>query len=138
MRLDELFFGRLRLCEEKFRHASSKVASVRQREESLQISRNRRVQGDRGPAGQPALPRVGVGHVRDAGDAQPFDQRFSIGREEESLVFANRAADGAAELIALESGNLLVRRVEEVFRVERRIAMKFEERSGESVLGLSV
>src|SRR5262249_42203567 len=131
--LDEIFIGRLRLCEEIFRHASSKVASVRQWEEGLQISRNRRVQRDRRPAGQPALPRIGVGHGRDSGDAQPFDQRFISG-EEEGPVFANRAADGAPELIALESWNLLIRRIEEVLRVESRIAMKLEERSVESVL----
>src|SRR5262245_3915253 len=131
--LDEMFIGRLRLCEEIFRHAPSKIASVRQREEGLQISRNRRVQRDRGDARQYALPRVRVGHSRDAGDAQPFDQRF-IGGEEECLVLPNRAAEGAAELVALESGNLLIRRIEEVLRVERRIAMKLEERSGDSVL----
>src|SRR5262245_19588250 len=120
-----MFIGRLRLREEVLRHASPKIVSVRQREERLQISWNRRVQRDRGPAGQPALPRVGVRHGRDAGDAQSFDQRFIRG-EEEGLVFANWAADGAAELIALESGNFLISLIEEVLRVESRIAMKLE------------
>src|SRR5215475_445957 len=80
-----------------------------------------------------SFARIFIRYCRQAGDAQPFDQRFICG-EEKGLVLANRAADCAAELIALESGNFLIRRIEEVFRVEGRIAMKLEERSGESVL----
>src|SRR5262249_52307687 len=106
--LEEMFVGRLRFREEEFRHAPSKIASVRQREKDLKKGWNRGGQRDGAPTGHPALPRFSVGHSRDACDAQSLDQAFVSG-EEECFVFANRAADGPAELIALESGNPFIR-----------------------------
>ena len=129
--LVEVLVGRLRVGKQVLRGAAAERAAVGAREQRVEISRNRRVQRDR-PARQHAAPRIVVGHRGDAGDAEPLDQAF-VGAEEERAVAPQRPAEHAAELVAREVGLRLRRRIEEVARVERRVAVELEQRSGVAV-----
>ena len=73
--------------------------------------------------------------VRDGSvvrQTEPFPQAF-ITAEKEQFVFLDRPAQNTAELIALESGNGLVRLVEVVLGIECAVAEEFKPRTMQCV-----
>ena len=77
-------------------------------------------------AGQVAAARVGVGNQVDAGLVQVLAESFVVG-EDERLVLLDRAAQRAAELVALKARHGSA--VEEVARIEGVVAQEFVQRS---------
>src|SRR5439155_6218755 len=74
---------------------------------------------------QNAHSRVVIGNSRDASNSQSLDQRLE--REKiKSLIFLHRTAGRSTELMAVEVRNRLVFWIEEILRVERRVAVKLE------------
>src|SRR5215510_9618917 len=122
--LEEVFVGGLRRRKEVLRDSAAEVAPIRQRKESIEEGHDRRIHG--------SLPRACRGNGRYARHAQPVDQRFER-PEEEGLVSAYGAACGNPELITLERWNRIRSGVEEVFRVDGRIAEELERGAAQLV-----
>ena len=85
-----------------------------------------------GTARQNAAPRIIVRNGGDAGDAETLDEPF-VRAEEERAIALHRTAEDAAELMPRELGLRLRRRIEEVPRIECRVAMELEHRPGIAV-----
>ena len=66
-----------------------------------------------------------VRNGRIVGQTEPLAQAF-IAREEEQFIFLDWSAHNTAKLIALESWNFLVRRIEVVLGVECAVAQEFK------------
>src|SRR5260370_6905463 len=79
-----------------------------------------------------ALSGVAIRNRGSAGTDEAIDQGLE-GPEEESLVFMNRATEGAAELVALEGRDRLGCGVEKILRVQVGVAQELEQRAVELV-----
>ena len=126
-RLDEVLVGRLRAGEQVLGRAAAERPPVGAGEQQVDVRRDRRMQRHRAGR-QNAAPRVVVGHGGDARDAEPLDEAL-VGAEEERAVACERPAGDGAELMAGEIRLGLARRIEEVARVERGVAMELERRA---------
>ena len=98
--LIEMLVSGLLFGEQILRAAVAERAAVGAREQHVEISRHRRMQGDR-TAADDATARIVIRHRGHAGDPEPFDQCF-IGTEEECAIALERAADDAAKLVSRE------------------------------------
>ena len=106
--LPEVLVGRLLHREQILGRAAAEGPPVRVRKERIEVGGNRRMQGDRlGPDDAAA---------RECGEV-------------ERPVLHDRPTSDGAELMTEEIGNRLVRGIEEVFRVERGVAVELESGS---------
>ena len=85
-----------------------------------------------GTACQNATTRVIVWNGGDAGHAETLDEPF-VRTEKERAIALNRPAEDTAKLMPRELRLRLVRRIEEVPRIQCRVAMELEYRPGITV-----
>ena len=129
--LSEILVGRLGPRKEVLCDPASLDWTVRQREQETEVLRNQRVQFQ-GSDDAPVLvrdntvARVLVRHVGDPGHPKAFLDGLERA-EEERLVAANRAAKGPAELVALEGRDGRRCGIEEVLRIQCRIAQVLKQ-----------
>ena len=130
----EVLVGGIQVRVHQFGRAVAEVAAGRDRIQQVEIRPDGRVHSDVHQlalgVGHHALARQRIRQTGEAGDGEPLDQTF-IAAEVEQLVLDDRAADGRAELVALEIGQLAG--VEEVAGVQGRIAMELEYRPANPV-----
>ena len=129
--LPEVLVGRLGRREKVFRSASAERPSVGVWKQRVEVRGDRGVDRD-GSSRQDAHTRVVVRNRRHAGDAEPLDERLER-PEVERLVLCDRPADHRAELMPVEIRNRLVGRIEEVLRIQRRVAIELECRSAHGI-----
>jgi hypothetical protein len=131
--VEVVFRGRSGSAEDILSAAVTKVASVGQRIQSVQIRLNRRIHGDlvesaRGfGIGNFPLPGGNRWHGCYQALPQAFSQAF-IAAEIKRFVLADRATQAGSKLITPERRGRTAR-IEKVSRIESRIAQEFKRRS---------
>jgi len=76
--------------------------------------------------------RQRVRHSSYRGDAQPFAESFIAGKEKCPIAL-DRPTQAAAELIALEGRNGLIRKIEIILGIQRRVAEELEQRAMQTI-----
>src|SRR5215471_13648830 len=120
----EILVRWLRRSEEILANASSQTSSVGQREQ-IKHGLDGWIHVD-STGWQHAVSRIQIGNRCDARGPKAVDQGLECA-EEERLFFPDWSAQDSAELVAFERWNRLICRIEEVFRIERRVSEELED-----------